>query len=47
MTTPKKHIVKVIKVGNSIGILLPKSNYDFKDLVPYQDWVKITLEKVR
>ena len=45
---PKKRefTVKVIKVGNSIGVLLPKKDIEFKDIEPYKDWLKIQINEV-
>lgn len=45
--TQKKYTLKVIRVGNSIGVILPKKEFDCKDLEPYVDWVKVTIEPVR
>ena len=45
---PKKneYTLKVIKVGNSIGVILPKKAFDFKDIEPYRDWMKIQINEV-
>ena len=41
-----EHTLKVIRVGNSIGVILPKKEFEFRDLEPYRDWVKITIKEV-
>lgn len=41
-----EYILKVIQVGNSIGIILPKKDFNFRDLTPYQDWVKVEFKGV-
>lgn len=40
MAKKDERIVKVIRIGNSIGVILPKKEYEFRDLEP-GDWVKI------
>ena len=37
---------KVIKIGNSNGVILPKSEYEFHDLNP-GDWVEIKIKVMR
>jgi antitoxin component of MazEF toxin-antitoxin module len=35
----KKHILRIIKIGNSIGVILPRKTYEFKDL-EVGDWIE-------
>ena len=46
MTKKKEYTLKVIKVGNSIAVLLPKKDYEFKDVEPYKTWLKIQVNEV-
>ena len=40
-TKNKEMTLKVIQIGNSIGVILPKKDYEFRDAKPYVDWVKL------
>ena len=46
MSKKNEYILKVIKVGNSIGVILPKKDYQFRDVDPGRDWVKIEFKEV-
>lgn len=37
---------KIIKIGNSVGIILPKNDFHCKDLEK-GDWLEIQFKKVR
>lgn len=45
MAKKPQYTLKVIPIGNSLGIILPKKNYEFRDLEKGQ-WVKIQLKGV-
>lgn len=45
MAKQQTYTLKVIRIGNSLGVILPKKDYQFRDLEK-DDWVKIQLEGV-
>lgn len=46
MSKKNEYTLKIIKVGNSIGVILPKKDYQFRDVEPGRDWVKIQINEV-
>ena len=41
-----KEYRKIIKIGNSLGVTLPKKGYSFRDLEA-GDWIEITIKKMK
>lgn len=45
MAKKDEKILRVVRIGNSIGVILPKKEYEFRDIEP-KDWVKIEFKGV-
>lgn len=45
MAKQPQYTLKVIRIGNSLGVILPKKDYQFRDLEK-DDWIKIQLNEV-
>lgn len=42
----KKYNLRIIKIGNSMGVILPKKEYEFRDVKP-GDWLELQMRCIR